>query len=35
MKQGDININNVYQGETPVMRIYCGENTLVWQLNTE
>ena len=35
MKQGDININNVYQGETTVMRIYCGENTLVWQLNTE
>ena len=35
MKQGDININNVYQGETPVMRIYCGKNTLVWQLNTE
>ena len=35
MKQGNININNVYQGETPVMRIYCGKNTLVWQLNTE
>ena len=35
MKQGNSYINNVYQGNTPVMRIYCGENTLVWQLNTE
>lgn len=35
MKQGNININNVYQGKTPVMRVYCGEYTLVWQSNTD
>ena len=35
MKQGNSNINNVYQGETPVMRVYCGGNILIWQLNTQ